>query len=122
VSSVKSGISSNQQRKVIRDPTFAKIMKSKKYIKVDASAVRKMIMDLSLLAVSMDRLGSTYYNRPQKRIVEQEKYFYKIKAFKLLARTRGILSAAYNNQSNKADIMSLEEKAEDLPYWKWPDN
>ena|ERR1700733_5973910 len=94
--------------------------KSEKQIKLDASDVRSMIKDLSLIVVSLDRIGSTYYNKPKKRMVEKEKYFNKIFIFKLVSRARGILSTAYGEQSLKRDDLGLEEECELLPYWKPP--
>jgi len=92
-------------------------MKSRRVIELSASDVEELIRDLSLLIVSMDRIGSTYCDDPKRRAVEMHKYFSKIKAFKLLARSRAVLSVAYDSQSAKADVLRLEESAEKMPYW-----
>jgi hypothetical protein len=94
-------------------------MKSKRTIKLSASGVESMIKDLSLIVVSMDHMGSTYYNRPRQLELEKIKYFRKIKAWNLLSQMRGVLSEAYDSQSTKAEELSLEDEAEKLPYWKW---
>ena len=85
-------------------------MKSRKFIKLPAADVGKMIKDLSLLIVSMDRIGSTYNDDPKQHAVEMDKDFSNVKAFKLLARTRGILSEAYDAQSTKADGTAARRK------------
>jgi len=94
-------------------------MKSKRTIKLPASDVESMIKDLSLLVVSMDCMGSTYCNRPRQLALEENKYFRKIKAFKRLAKIRGVLCEAYQSQSTRAADLHLDEEAEKLPYWKW---
>ena len=92
-------------------------MKSERTIKLSATDVETIIKDLSLLVVSLDRMGSTYYkNRNQRAIALDE--FMDANLFKLLARDRGILDEAYDSQSSKADIARLEEEAETLPYWQ----
>ena len=93
-------------------------MKPRKIIKLPAKSVEKLINDLSLLIVSMDHIGSTYYDDPKQQALEMDKYFSKVKAFKILAGARSILSIAYDSQSTKADVLRLEESAEKLPYWK----
>lgn len=92
-------------------------MKSHKIIKLQARSVEKVINDLSLLIVSMDRIGSTYYNDPKQRALEKDKYFSQVNAFKKLAHARAILTKAYNSQSAKADVLRSEQGAESLPYW-----
>ena len=93
-------------------------MKSKITIKLAATDVEQMIKDLSLLVVSMDHIGSTDFTDPKQGGVEMRKYFQGVKAFKILAGIRGMLSEAYDSQSTKADVARLEEEAERLPYWK----
>jgi hypothetical protein len=93
-------------------------MKPKKIIKLPARSVEKLINDLSLLIVSMDHIGSTYYDDPKRRAFEKDKYFSQVGAFKRLAQARAILTKAYNSQSAKADVLRSEERAESLPYWK----
>jgi len=94
-------------------------MKSKRTITLAASDVNSMINDLSLIVVSMDHMGSTYYDSPRKLAQESEKFLQKIKAFKILARMRGVLEEAYESQSPKAEVLQMEEEAEKLPYWHW---
>jgi hypothetical protein len=91
--------------------------KSKKIIKLAASDVRKMIKELSLLVVSMDRIGSTDFDDQQQGDTEMRKYFQGVKAFRMLARMRAILSMAYDSQSTKAEVLNLEESCEKGPYW-----
>lgn len=79
-------------------------MKSHKTIKLAASDVKRLIKDLGLLVVSMDRIGSTYYDDPERQAAEMDKYFSNVKAFKLLSRARATLSKAYRSQSVKADV------------------
>jgi len=93
-------------------------MKSKRYIKLPASDVRKLIKDLSLFVVSMDRIGSTFYDDEKQREIEEYRYFSRIRAFKILAKARRILSEAYDSQSPKVDVRQLDDEAENLPYWK----
>jgi hypothetical protein len=76
-----------------------------------------MIKELSLIVVSLDRLGSTYYNRPRKRDAQTTRFLKSIRLFKVLAQMRG-LSEAYNSQTAEAAIRRLEQKAEELGYWK----
>lgn len=92
-------------------------MKFKKTISLPALEVKEMIKDLSVIVVSLDRIGSAYYDNPRKRAVELSG-FLDVDKFKRLARIRGILSEAYDSQSTKADVMRLEEEAENLPYWQ----
>lgn len=92
--------------------------KAARTITLSATDVEKIINDLSLLVVSMDRIGSTYYDRPRRLAVEFERFMQSAKAFKLLARARGILTEAYNSQSPEAEIDRSEEEAENLPYWQ----
>lgn len=92
--------------------------KVKRTIAISATDVEKIIYDLSLLVVSMDRLGSTYYDKPRLLTQENEKFMQKAKAFRLLAQARRILSEAYYSQSSEVEIARLEEKAEVLPYWE----
>ncbi|HEX3798871.1 MAG TPA: hypothetical protein VH413_09230 [Verrucomicrobiae bacterium] len=87
-------------------------------ITLSATSVEKIINDLSLLVVSMDRIGSTYYNKPRKQALELDNFLAEINAFKRLAQARGVLSEAYENQSSKLLVTRSEEKAEALPYWR----
>jgi len=83
-----------------------------------ARDVEKIINDLSLVVVSMDRIGTTYHDKPRLLASEMEKFMCDAKAFKLLAQARGILTEAYNNQSSEEDITRSEQKGETLPYWE----
>jgi hypothetical protein len=93
-------------------------MKTNARVHVRAADVRKIIKDLSLLVVSFDHLGSAYYDRPEQRALQTDKFLMDVKAFKILARIRAVLSKAYNSQSTKEAITELEEEAEKLPYWE----
>lgn len=95
-----------------------KAMKSRKTIALPATKVAEMIKDLSIVVVSLDQIGSTFYDDPKQRAVELEKFFCPM-IFKRLARTRGTLSEAFNSQSTKSDVSRLEDEAESLPYWKY---
>ena len=95
-------------------------MNRRKTIKLSLKKVNRMINDLSLAVVSLDRLGSTYHNKPGKLRIELERYFKKAKLFNLLARTRGELSDAVNAQCSKVEVLRMEERAEKLPYWTAP--
>lgn len=87
-------------------------------IEIRRRDVETMIHDLSLVVVSLDRLGSTYYNRPRKLDAETIRFLNSVKLFRRLARIRGVLSEAYNVQTSKAAVRRLEEKGEKLAYWK----
>jgi hypothetical protein len=52
-------------------------MKSRKKIALSATDVETIINDLSVLVVSMDRIGSIYHDRPKKRTAEMYKFFHK---------------------------------------------
>jgi len=77
-----------------------------------------MIKNLSLLVVSIDRIGSTDFDDPKQGAVEMRKYFQKVNAFRILAGARRILSEAYDSQSKRADVYGLEQAGEKLPYWE----
>jgi hypothetical protein len=94
-----------------------KIAKRKKTISLPATKVAEMIKDLSVVVVSLDRIGSSFYDDPKQREVELAKFF-DSKVFKRLSGTRGTLSEAFNSQSAKSDITRLEDEAESLPYWQ----
>jgi hypothetical protein len=94
-------------------------MKSERTIVLVATDVEKIINDLSLLVVSMDRIGSSYHDKPRKHALEVDKFLLEVKAFELLAKARGILTEAYNAQSSEAEVARSEEEAESLPYWKY---
>ncbi|HEX3627407.1 MAG TPA: hypothetical protein VH280_18530 [Verrucomicrobiae bacterium] len=89
-------------------------MTSGKTIKLPAKNVEKIINDLSLLIVSMDQIGSTYYDDPKQQALEMDKYFSQVNAFKKLAQARGILTKAYNSQSTKADVLRSETRRGEL--------
>ena len=93
-------------------------MKSKKFIKISASEIESIIKSLSLIVVSIDHMGSAYYNKPKQLANEEQKFFEKINLTITLAQIRGLLSEAYNSQSIEADITKLEKEAEELSYWK----
>jgi hypothetical protein len=95
-------------------------MKPRKIIKLPARSVEMLINDLSLLIVSMDHIGSAYYDDPKLQALEMDKYFSQVCAFKRLAQARAILTKAYNSQSSKADVLRSEQSAESLPYWNPP--
>ncbi len=94
-------------------------MKSRRTIALAATDVEKIINDLSLIVVSMDRIGSSYHDEPRKHALEIDKFLLDVKAFKLLAKARGILTEAYNAQSSRAEVARSEEEAESLPYWQY---
>ena len=93
-------------------------MKSEKTIKLSATGVENIIKDLSLIIVSMDHIGSKYHDNPKQYAAETNKFLIDVKAFKTLAKIRGILSEAHESQSTKEDVSRLEEEAEQLPYWR----
>jgi hypothetical protein len=93
-------------------------MKPKRMIKFKATDVEKMIKGLSLLVVSIDRIGSADFDDPKQGDVEMLEYFRTVKAFKMLARMRGVLTEAYDSQSTRADVYRCEESGERLRYWK----
>lgn len=97
-------------------------MKPFRTVELSVSDVEQAIRDLSLLVVSLDRIGSAYHDDPVQRVAAAGKYFEEIKAFKILAGIRGRLDEAYGNQRPKDDVTRLEESAENLPYWKPPRN
>lgn len=90
-------------------------MKTKK-ITLRAADVKTIIKDLSVVVVSMDHIGSTYYNAPRECAMELGK-FLDPRVFRRLARARGILSKAFNSQCEKSEVLQLEQEAENLPYW-----
>ena len=94
-------------------------MKSRRTIELAATDVEKIINDLSLLVVSMDRIGSSYPDKPRKHALEMDKFLLEVKAFKVLAKARGILTEAYDAQSSEAEVARAEEEAESLPYWQY---
>ena len=77
-----------------------------------------MIKSLSLIVVSMDHIGSTYYNKPRKLAAAERTFLENINLTVRLAQIRGILCTAYNSQSGETDIARLESEGEGLPYWK----
>ena len=93
-------------------------MKPDRTIALSAVDVEKIIHDLSLLIVSMDRIGSTFHNKPKRQATELDQYFLEVNAFKRLAKARAILDEAYSNQSSEADVLRSEEEGEALPYWQ----
>ena len=92
-------------------------MKLKKTITLPASEVAEIIKALSIVVVSLDRIGSTFYDDPSQRAVAKGEFF-DSKVFKRLARARGTLSKAFHSKSARADIAKLEDEAESLPYWQ----
>lgn len=92
--------------------------KNRRTISLAASDVEKMIKDLNLLVVSMDRIGSTDFSNASQGDTEMGRYFQEIKAFRILAGARRILSEAYDSQSSKKEVAKLDNAAETFPFWK----
>jgi hypothetical protein len=92
-------------------------MKPKKMIELPMDTVASMIKDLSVIVVSLDRIGSAFGNDQKKRAIELDG-FIGVEVFKKLAETRGILSDAYYSQSTKSDVSRLEAESDSLPYWE----
>jgi hypothetical protein len=86
-------------------------------IKLSAIDVENIINDLSLLIVSLDRMGSEYHDKPRLLALETDKFMRKVNAFKLLAQARGVLTEAFNKQTSAGEVARSENDTEALPYW-----
>lgn len=95
-------------------------MKTPRTVKLSAENVEIIIKELSLIVVSLDRIGSNYHDDPERHARETGKFLSKINAFKRLARARAILAKAYSSQSTEREVADLEESAEELVYWQAP--
>jgi len=93
-------------------------MKDTRTIEVTAKDVETIIKDLSLVVVSMDRIGAAYHDNLDKRTVEAYRFMSNSEAFKRLAQARAILSEAYNLQSDEGEVEKLEDDADNMPYWR----
>jgi len=92
-------------------------MKSPKTIKLSTRLVRRILDDLSVIVVSWDHMGSTDFKNKMEDLLELEKFAPEI--FKRAARSRDILSKAFNSQVPNQNVLRYENRAENLPYWTY---
>jgi hypothetical protein len=90
-------------------------------IRFPASEVRKFIRQLNTLVVSLDRLGSSYYDDPARHAAELERFFVEAAAFRILARMRGSLADAYESGMSQPEIRRFEGQAGTWRVWNFKD-
>lgn len=91
-------------------------MKERK-IQLRRSDVSRLISDLNLLVVSLDRLGSAFYDDPNRHAMEMDKFLRQVFAFRILAKARGLLCKSYESQLGRAEMQRLEERLEKVKVW-----
>jgi hypothetical protein len=87
------------------------------YIRLRRREVQGLIRDLNLLVVSLDRLGSTFFDDPTRLAFEKDKFLKEVFAFKMLAKARSVLWVAYESQLGRAEMERFEERLENVKVW-----
>lgn len=90
----------------------------RKFVRLPLNDVRRLLQDLECLVVSLDRLGSAFYDDPEKLALESESFLQKVRAFRKLARMRDALWVACDAQLTKTDIDRIEKSLENVTIWR----
>jgi hypothetical protein len=86
-------------------------------IKLRRQDVYKLIRDLNVLVVSLDRIGSAFFDDPTQQACATDKFLRDVLAFKLLAKARRMLCEAYESQLGGTEMERLEERLDKVKVW-----
>src|SRR5688500_3976053 len=91
-------------------------------IAYEKEKIIRVLRDLNVLVVSIDRIGSAWHDR-----VSDEQYnamflqfFDEFEFYKKLAAARRVLSDAFPDAAGEDGMDELERRCQDLKYWPTP--
>jgi hypothetical protein len=95
-------------------------MESEEYIRIKKKDAIEMIRDISIIIVSLDRIGS-YGSRIDEQTLNNiiAEFIITWSACPKLARIRTIISDEFSDELGPDDMDELERALEGTPYWSW---
>jgi hypothetical protein len=79
--------------------------------------IAEIILDLSLIVVSLDRIGSSQLKAEEMKVAIGE-FAIARGIFSRLASARRILSTAFDESATPEQIELLEKRSEEMEMWK----
>jgi hypothetical protein len=92
----------------------------KETVTYERECILKVIKDLNILVVSIDRIGAAYHSRESDEDYNAMfvRFFDEFGFFKKLAEARAILSDTFSNEVGHDGMDELERELLGLKYWK----